>query len=82
MEAARGLTVLAFDRLDLEVVTLGYDDGNERSKAAIESFVERVGGQYDGVRRNATPRGDDVVDAYSYSVTCEQYRADADWSGC
>lgn len=73
-ECALALTELAFDRLALEVVTLGYDEGNDRSKAAIERFVDRVGGQYDGVRRNTTQRGDELVDAYNYSVTREQYR--------
>ena len=73
-ECAMVLTELAFDRLDLEVVTLGYDEGNDRSKAAIESFIDRVDGQYDGVTRNATRRGNRVVDAHNYSVTKEQYR--------
>lgn len=72
-ECATALTRVAFDRLDLELVTLGYDEGNERSKRAIERFVERWGGQYDGVRRNATVRDDEVVDAHEYSVTREAF---------
>lgn len=74
-ECAEALTTLALDRLDLDLVTIGYDEGNERSKAVIERFVDRYGGQYDGVRRNGTVRGDEVVDTYDYSVTSEQYRA-------
>lgn len=74
-ECAEVLAGVAFDGLDLEVATLSYDEGNERSKRAIEKFLDRFGGQYDGVRRNATPRGDEVVDAHDYGVTREQYRA-------
>lgn len=77
-ECAMALTELAFDRLDLAVVTLGYDEGNQRSKAAIERFVNRIGGQYDGVVRNATQRGDEIVDAHDYSITREQYQLDRD----
>lgn len=77
-ECAEALMDLAFDRLALEVVTLGYDDGNDRSQAAIESLVDRLGGQYGGVVRNATDRGDEVVDAYTYSVTREQFRSASD----
>lgn len=74
-ECAEALTELALEDLDLELITIGYDEGNERSKAVIERFVDRYGGQYDGVRRNGTVRGDEVVDAYDYSVTQAQYRA-------
>ncbi len=73
-ECATALAAVAFDRLDLELVTLGYDEGNERSARAIEKFVDRWGGQYDGVRRNETVRGDEVVDAHEYSVTREAFR--------
>lgn len=74
-ECAEALTELALDRLDLELVSIGYDEGNDRSAAVIERFVDRYGGQYDGVRRNGTVRGDEVVDTYDYTVTREQYRA-------
>lgn len=77
-ECAEALTELALETLDLELVTIGYDEGNERSKAVIERFVDRYGGQYDGLRRNGTVRGDEVVDTYDYSITQTQYRkADA-----
>jgi len=72
-ECAETLTEIPFERLDLELVELGYDEGNDRSKAAIESFIDRLGGQYDGVWRNATPR-DGVADNFRYSITREQYR--------
>lgn len=72
-ECALALTDVAFERLDLELVVLAHEAGNERSKAAIESFVERVGGQYDGVLRNWTRVGDEVLDTHRYTVAREEY---------
>lgn len=73
-ECALALTELAFDRLDLELVAVGYEDGNERSKRAVEKFIDCIGGQYDGVLRNWTPIGDEVADHHRYTVTREQQR--------
>jgi len=72
-ECALALTELAFDRLDLDLVAIGYEDGNERSKRAVETFVDAVGGQYDGVLRNWTPIGDEVADHHRYTVTRGEY---------
>ena len=73
-ECAMALLRLAFDRLDLEVVAIGHEDGNEKSKRAIEKFVDTVGGQYDGVLRSWTPLGDEIADHHRYTVTREQYQ--------
>lgn len=73
-ECATALTELAFDQLDLELVAIGYEEGNERSKRAVEKFIETVGGQYDGVLRNWTPIGDEIADHHRYTVTQEQYQ--------
>ena len=73
-ECAMELTRLAFDRLDLELVAIGHEDGNRKSKRAIEKFIETVGGQYDGVLRNWTPLGDEIADHHRYTVTREQYQ--------
>ena len=73
-ECAMALTELAFDRLDLGLVAIGYEDGNENSKRAIEKHIDRVGGQYDGLLRNWTPLGDEVADHHRYTVTREEYR--------
>jgi RimJ/RimL family protein N-acetyltransferase len=73
-ECAAALTDLAFDRLDLDVVALDHAAGNERSKRAIEKFVDDVGGQYDGVLRNWRPVGGEIADHHRYTVTREQYR--------
>lgn len=73
-ECATALTDLAFDRLDLDVVAIDHADGNERSKRAIEKFIDSVGGQYDGVLRNWMSIGDGVADHHRYTVTREQYQ--------
>jgi RimJ/RimL family protein N-acetyltransferase len=73
-ECTMSLTRLAFDRLDLELVAIGHEDRNEKSKRAIEKFVETVGGQYDGVLRNWTPLGDEIADHHRYTVSQDQYQ--------
>ncbi len=72
-ERAEALMELTFDRLGLELVTAGFNEGNERSERAIEKYVERFGGQYDGVLRNWVPMGDEVDDLHRYTVTREQW---------
>ncbi|GAA0228823.1 GNAT family N-acetyltransferase [Haladaptatus pallidirubidus] len=72
-ERADALIELAFETLDLELVAVDHFDGNEKSKRAIEKYVEAHGGQYDGILRNWYPDGDDVRDAHRYTVTREQW---------
>jgi len=72
-ECAHALTELTFDRLGLELVEIGYEEGNERSKSAIEQCIDTYDGQYDGVLRNWTPLGDEVADHHHYTITREQY---------
>lgn len=72
-ERATALLELAFDRLDLELVSVGHLDGNEQSKRAIEKYVEAHGGGYDGILRNWVPVGDEVRDLHRYTITREQY---------
>lgn len=67
-ECADALTELAFDHLDLEQVSIGYEAGNERSKRAIEKYIERHGGQYEGVLRNRTPVEERVLAHHRYTV--------------
>ncbi len=73
-ERAAALLELAFDRLDLEVVGASHRDGNDRSRRAIEKYVEAFGGQYDGLLRNFVPTDDGVRDLHRFTVTREQYR--------
>ncbi|MWV40369.1 GNAT family N-acetyltransferase [Natrialba sp. INN-245] len=73
-ERAAALIELAFDRLDLDLVAIPVEDGNEKSRSAVEGYVERFGGGYDGVIRNATVRPDGrIVDRHRYTITREQY---------
>ena len=73
-ERAAALLELAFDRLNLELVGASHRDGNANSRRAIEKYVERFGGQHDGVLRNFVPTGDGVRDLHRYTVSREQYR--------
>lgn len=72
-ECWHALTELAFDRLQLELVATGHEEGNKKSKRAIEKFIESVGGQYDGVIRNRTPIGDSVLDHHRYTISRREY---------
>ena len=74
-ERAVALLTLAFDVLDLELASAGYLDGNEQSKRAIEKYVERFGGQYDGLLRNWVPVDDEVRDLHRYTILREQWEA-------
>lgn len=67
-ESANALTELAFDHLDLEQVSIGHEAGNERSKRAVKKYIERHGGQYEGILRNRTPVGERVLDHHRYTV--------------
>ncbi|WP_312907764.1 GNAT family N-acetyltransferase [Natronosalvus caseinilyticus] len=72
-ERAAATIAVAFDRLDLEVVSVGYLEGNEKSKRAIEKYVERYGGTYDGVLRNWVPLDGEVRDLHRYTITAEAW---------
>lgn len=74
-ERATALMELAFDRLDLELVAVEHLSGNEKSRRAIEKYVEKHGGQYDGILRNWRPVGDEVRDSHRFTVTREQWNA-------
>ena len=72
-ERAAALVAVAFDRLDLELVEAGCNAGNENSRRAIEKYVERFGGDYEGRLRNWVPMGDRIDDYHRYTVTREQW---------
>lgn len=71
--AAMALTDVAFDRLDLDLVIIGHEDGNERSRAFVETFVDEYGGRYEGRLRNWTPVGDSVLAHHRYTISREEY---------
>ena len=65
---------LAFDRLDLEVVAVTHEVGNEKSRRAIEKYVDRVGGRREGTFRNfETHRDVGPVDSVRYTVSREEW---------
>ena len=72
-ERADALLSVAFDRLDLELVVAAHIDGNEKSRRAITKYVERYGGQYEGLLRNWLPLEDTVADVHRYTISREEY---------
>jgi RimJ/RimL family protein N-acetyltransferase len=74
-ERAMALMRLAFERLDLEIFSPAHFDGNENSRRAIETYVDRVGGRYEGVLRNWVPDGDEIHDLHRYTVSREEWQA-------
>nr|WP_305794301.1 GNAT family protein [Halomarina rubra] len=74
-ECFDALLTLAFDRLDLRLVSLHHRVGNGRSRRAIERLVDRHGGQFDGRLRNWTPTDDGVADERRYTIRRDQYRS-------
>lgn len=74
-ERALAIIEMAFERLDLELVAVPIQDGNEKSRQAVEKYIESYGGQYDGLIRNSTARPDGtIIDHHRYSVTQDQYQ--------
>ena len=72
-ERVDALLALAFERLSLEIVEAMHQDGNEKSQRAIEKYVDRYGGQYEGMLRNWQKTSNDIVDVHRYTITAEQY---------
>ena len=72
-ERASALMQLAFDRLDFELVAVACFPENERSRRAIEKYVDRFGGQYDGLLRNWMVTSDGPRDVRRYTVSHEQW---------
>ncbi|MFD1515427.1 GNAT family N-acetyltransferase [Halomarina rubra] len=75
-ERAGAMAYVAFEPLDLELVSVGHEPDNERSKRSIERYVETYGGQYDGIVRNALPAGavGGPRDLRTYTISQEQWR--------
>jgi ribosomal-protein-alanine N-acetyltransferase len=75
-ERAGAMLYVAFELLDLELVSVGHEPENERSKRAIEKYIDAYGGQYDGLLRNELPPGDfgGPRDLRTYSVSQTQWR--------
>lgn len=69
LETNTRLTELAFDRLDLGAVRIGHTVGNEKSRAAVESFLDRFDGHREGVIRHEAAGTDEPVNVARYVVT-------------
>jgi RimJ/RimL family protein N-acetyltransferase len=72
-ERAAALMEVAFDRLDLKLVAVTHYAGNEESIRAIEKYVQRHGGQHEGLLRNVAAGPDGPLDLHRYTVTREQW---------
>ncbi|WP_248516149.1 GNAT family N-acetyltransferase [Salinarchaeum laminariae] len=77
-ERAGALLAVAFDHLDLEVVAVTHMIGNEKSRRAIEAYVDRFGGRHEGLLRNFEPADLETggaVDAHRYTISAEEFAA-------
>lgn len=77
-ERAAAMMTLAFDRLDLECYAVDVLVENDKSRRAIETFVEAHGGQRDGRLRNWVVDDGERCDVYRYSVTREEWDSNHD----
>ncbi|SIR69325.1 Protein N-acetyltransferase, RimJ/RimL family [Haladaptatus litoreus] len=75
-ERAGAMLYVAFDRLDLDLVSIEHEPENDQSKRSIGKYVETYGGQFDGVLRNGLPAGDfgGPRDLHLYSISKSQWR--------
>lgn len=75
-ERADALLELAFDDLDFGVVAVCHDAGNEKSRRAIERYVDRHGGRREGLLRNHAPDsdGDGGADEVRYTISRAEWR--------
>lgn len=73
-ERAGALLALAFDRLDLEIVSVAHLPENEQSQRAIEKYVDRFGGRHEGYLRNKVRDNDGAVhDVHRYSISQDEW---------
>lgn len=74
-ERAAAFIQVAFEHLDLEAVAVTHERGNEKSRRAIEKYVEAHGGRHEGLLRNfVADQEGGVVDQRRYTITREEYR--------
>lgn len=73
-ERARALAALAFERLDIEVLSVAAMPDNEQSVRAITKYVASMGGREEGLLRNRVRDGDgDIHDLRRFSVHRDEY---------
>lgn len=76
-ERADALLEIAFERLDFGVVAIPLHADNEKSYRAVEKYVARHGGRYEGLLRNHAGRYDEPVDHHRFSISRGEYEASA-----
>jgi len=74
-ERADALLGVAFDRLDLGMVAIPVHRDNGKSRRAVERYVDRHGGRYEGLLRHHSGRYDEPVDHHRFSIAREEYEA-------
>ncbi|GGL40432.1 GNAT family N-acetyltransferase (plasmid) [Halarchaeum sp. CBA1220] len=72
-ERAARFLKLAFDRLDLQIVTVTHDPENTNSRQAIEKYVERFGGHKEGQIRNELVIDGEPRDSVRYSIARQEW---------
>jgi RimJ/RimL family protein N-acetyltransferase len=75
-ERADALLELAFDHLDVGMVAIPLHRDNEKSYSAVERYVERHEGRYEGLLRHHAGRYDEPVDHHRFSVSREEWADD------
>jgi RimJ/RimL family protein N-acetyltransferase len=74
-ERARAAMALAFDVLDLDLVAAICYTENDRSRRAIEKYVDAAGGRHEGVLRNWVVDDDgEVHDVHRFTVSQAEWR--------
>ncbi|WP_200531977.1 GNAT family protein [Halorubrum sp. LN27] len=74
-ERAAALAEVAFDDLDLDLVAVSHLPENDKSRRAIEKYVDRLGGRREGLLRNHITFTDGSVhDEVRYSISQGEWR--------
>ena len=73
-ERAAALLALAFEHLDLDLVAVTHEVGNENSRRAIRKYVEHFGGREEALMRNAIVTDGEPTDQRRYTISHEEYR--------
>nr|WP_240148833.1 GNAT family protein [Halorubellus sp. JP-L1] len=81
-ERAAALLLLAFERLDLDLVSVTHLVENENSRRAIEKYVDRFGGERVGRFRKMHVVDGEPVDLLRYAITAADYEASGERPNC
>ncbi|MFC6955412.1 GNAT family protein [Halorubellus litoreus] len=81
-ERAAAFLRVAFEHLDLELVSVTHLVGNENSRRAIEKYVDRYGGRRVGRFRNQHVVDDEPRDVVRYEITQVDYAESGERPDC